>query len=93
MYVISYDIVSDRLRNNIDKTLKGYGNRVQYSVFECKLSEKQYEKLYVKLKELMKNSKEDTIRIYRICKNCEDNLTILGTEKIERWEEKDVIVL
>lgn len=93
MYVISYDIVSDRLRNSIDKTLKGYGNRVQYSVFECKLSEKQYEKLYVKLKELMKNSKEDTIRIYRICKNCEDNLTILGTEKIERWEEKDVIVL
>lgn len=93
MYVISYDIVSDRLRNNIDKTLKGYGNRVQYSVFECKLSEKQYEKLYVKLKELMKNSKEDTIRIYRICKNCEENLTILGTEKIERWEEKDVIIL
>lgn len=93
MYVISYDIVSDRLRNSIDKTLKGYGNRVQYSVFECKLSEKQYEKLYVKLKELMKNSKEDTIRIYRICKNCEDNLIIIGTEKIERWEKKDVIVL
>ena len=37
MYVVSYDITSDRLRNKIAKTLEGYGTRIQYSVFECRL--------------------------------------------------------
>ena len=40
MYVVSYDISSDRLRNKVARTLEGYGTRIQYSVFECKLSEK-----------------------------------------------------
>ena len=34
MYVVSYDIGSDKLRNKVAKVLLGYGNRVQYSVFE-----------------------------------------------------------
>ena len=39
MYLVCYDITSDRVRNKIVKTLEGYGRRVQYSVFECDLDE------------------------------------------------------
>ena len=46
MYVISYDIVSDKLRNKVAKILLDYGKRVQYSVFECYISQKQFEELY-----------------------------------------------
>ena len=93
MYVISYDIVSDRLRNKVVKTLKGYGERVQYSVFECKITGKQYERLYTELEKLMKNSTEDTIRIYHLCKNCQNDWNLIGVEKAKRWEEKNIIIL
>ena len=46
MYVISYDIAGDKLRNKIAKVLLGYGRRVQYSVFECRISQKRFEELY-----------------------------------------------
>ena len=56
MYIVSYDIASDRLRNRIARTLEGYGRRVQYSVFECELSEKRYKELYEKLLKLTEAS-------------------------------------
>ena len=38
MYVVvSYDITNDRRRLKVMKTLEGFGERVQYSVFECRL--------------------------------------------------------
>lgn len=33
MYVVAYDIPDDRRRARIAKTLEGYGDRLQYSVF------------------------------------------------------------
>ena len=41
-YVISYDIPDDRRRNQLAKVLKGFGTRVQYSVFEAHLNRTQY---------------------------------------------------
>ena len=45
-YVISYDIESDRTRRKLAKLLEGYGVRIQYSVFECNLTDKRFQKLY-----------------------------------------------
>lgn len=58
MYVVSYDITSDRLRNKIAKTLEGYGTRIQYSVFECRLGQKKYKELYRKLMQIMAETEE-----------------------------------
>ena len=44
-YVISYDIPNDRRRSQLAKVLKGFGTRVQYSVFEAHLNRTQYEQL------------------------------------------------
>ena len=35
IYFVSYDIASNKLRAKIEKTLKNYGFRVQYSIFQC----------------------------------------------------------
>ena len=69
MYVVSYDITSDRRRNKIAKTLEGYGTRIQYSVFECRLTEKKYKEMYRKLMQLMADEEEGSIRIYSIHKS------------------------
>jgi CRISPR-associated protein Cas2 len=38
MYLVVYDIESDRLRTRFSKHLEKYGRRLQYSVFEIKNS-------------------------------------------------------
>ena len=48
-YLVSYDITSDKRRRKVVKILEGYGFRVQYSVFECELSSKQFKELSKRL--------------------------------------------
>ena len=74
MYLVCYDITSDRVRNQIVKTLEGYGRRVQYSVFECDLDEKRYKELYGKLLRIMQGveAQNGNICFYYICKAMRD---------------------
>lgn len=80
MYVISYDIEKDKIRNKISKLLENYGKRVQYSVFECDIKESQYEELYSRLAEVMSGEVEGNIRFYFLCKTCVAKVAILGTK-------------
>lgn len=68
MYVISYDISENKIRNKVAKILEGYGKRIQYSVFECDIDENLYVKLYKQLLEQTIDSKTDSIIIYKLCK-------------------------
>jgi CRISPR-associated protein Cas2 len=47
--VISYDISDDKRRTKIHSILKSYGQWVQYSIFECELTDTQYAKLRSRL--------------------------------------------
>ncbi len=44
-YLIVYDITNNKERAGVSKVLSGYGQRVQESVFECRLSAGMREKL------------------------------------------------
>lgn len=37
-YIVAYDICDDRRLHKVHKTLRGFGDRLQYSVFECQLT-------------------------------------------------------
>lgn len=94
MHLVSYDITSDRLRNKVAKILEGFGKRVQYSVFECNLTEKRYEELYGKLLELTDGMEDGSICFYYICKNCEGKRQIIGVpENMDRFMQEEVIVV
>ena len=41
-FVVAYDIRQDRRRNKVMNTLKDFGLRVQYSVFECELTARRH---------------------------------------------------
>lgn len=75
--VVSYDIVDDKRRAKIANILKDYGRRVQYSVFECELSEKVLKEM---AKELLKyvQLEEDSVRLYRLCRQCKDSIKAYG---------------
>ncbi len=64
--VVSYDITNDRRRRKVHKTLEGFGSRVQFSVFECHLSETQLAQLKRRLEKLIAR-KQDSLRFYYLC--------------------------
>lgn len=68
-HIIVYDIPRDRRRNKVAAILEGYGDRVQYSVFECLLTKDQFEALWKELGRVVDES-EDSIRAYRLCAAC-----------------------
>ena len=49
-YLVSYDIIDDKRRNKVFKTLMDFGDRVQYSVFCCQLNERELLSLREKLR-------------------------------------------
>ena len=63
----------DRRRNQLAKVLKGYGTRVQYSVFEAHLNRTQIEKLKREVGNIIDFS-EDSVRCYALCKACANQL-------------------
>ncbi|HHT9125973.1 MAG TPA: CRISPR-associated endonuclease Cas2 [Candidatus Brocadiia bacterium] len=88
--VVTYDITDDKRRTNIFKTMKDFGTRVQYSVFECILTEKVLEKM---LEELLKyiHKDEDSIRIYTLCGGCLKNTQLFGKSILT--EDEDVYIV
>lgn len=60
----------------ISDLLEGYGQRVQYSVFECRLSADKYEELRRRLKKTVKLA-EDSLRFYPLSRHT--------LEQVECW--------
>lgn len=77
-YIISYDIVVDKKRTQVSKVLLNYGKRVQKSVFECVITEKQFAEMRAKVEKLM-DFDTDSVRYYRICRRC------LETVEVDGW--------
>ncbi len=75
--VVAYDIVSNRRRNRIVNILKDYGQRVNYSVFECTISHQREQELRARITEVV-NSKEDRVLLYRLCAACRNRRDVLG---------------
>ena len=80
--LIAYDIAKDKTRNKIAKQLSNYGARINLSVFECMLSEKQLGKLQLSILKKI-DTKTDTIVYYTICLNCFTKITKIPDKPFE----------
>ena len=49
-FIVCYDITDDKRRTEVFNTCRGYGERIQYSVFRCHLSRVERIDLEVKLR-------------------------------------------
>ncbi len=90
-YVITYDIPDDRRRLRVAKALEARGERVQYSVFECLLTEQQFEELWKEVRRKI-DEKEDTVRAYRLCAECAEWVRTMG-RKVPTAEVPEVYVV
>jgi CRISPR-associated protein Cas2 len=77
LYLVSYDVTDDGGRRRVMEALKDYGRRVQYSVFECNVEEKELAELRRRI-EVELEPATDSCRIYRLCRECAEEVAILG---------------
>ncbi len=75
--VVTYDISEDKRRTKVHSVLKSYGQWMQFSVFECSLSETEYAKLRRRLARLIR-PEEDSVRFYFLCACCQGKVERIG---------------
>ena len=93
--IVCYDITSNKLRNKIDKCMKDFGTRIQFSVFLCRLDAggvvRCREKLLGILDKFAELKKpDDSLIIFKQFQR--DKVDCLLGEKIERTAPKFLIV-
>lgn len=80
---MSYDIADDKRLRKVANCLENFGQRVQYSVFECHLTEAQINQLKAKLKKLIDN-KEDKLRLYSLCSKDQARIIVDGKGELSK---------
>ncbi|MBU1252727.1 MAG: CRISPR-associated endonuclease Cas2 [Bacteroidetes bacterium] len=81
--LIVYQIKNNRVRTRLRKLLLNFGNPVQNSVFEFRLTAQQRERLINAVKDLEKDLQpEDSLRIYYICRSCLSKVVIIGKKPV-----------
>lgn len=80
--LVTYDVQTtsrdgERRLHRVAKTCERYGQRVQMSVFECRLSPTRYERLVVDLRTII-DPGEDVLHIYKFAGALADARVSLG---------------
>jgi CRISPR-associated protein Cas2 len=65
MLVICFDIFCDKRRRRVNRLLLGYGERVQYSVFECYISQSKIKQLQQEMVDIIDG--EDKVNYFVLC--------------------------
>ncbi len=78
LYVVAYDIPSNKRRTKVHKVLCGFGQWTQYSLFEAFLDDKELVLLQSKLEKLL-NAKTDSVRFYPLCAACVKQVETVGS--------------
>lgn len=89
--LVTYDVNTEtskgrRRLKQVAQTCKNYGQRVQLSVFECRVNEAQYESLRAELTKIM-DPKVDSLRLYKLHSPREQNLECYGLDKYIDFDE------
>ena len=90
-FIISYDISDEKRLRRVFEFLEDYGQWKQKSVFECWLTEKEYQQVRAGLKELIK-PREDRVRFYRLCEACRKQAFSHGWGELPDSPEEEVIL-
>ena len=85
-YLVTYDIPDTKRRTRLAKILEDFGDRVQYSVFECLLDDVLLAKMTARITSTILEA-EDNIRIYTICAACEKLIKIMGRGEVIKTED------
>lgn len=81
--LICYDIREPARWRKVYKLVRGAGTHVQYSIFRCRLSDREVEKLRWELSRVM--APEDALLVVDLCPRCARHVT--SRNHVEGWDE------
>ena len=93
--LVTYDVMTDsaegrrRLRR-VAKVCERFGQRVQYSVFECSVNEMQLERLRERLLAILDEAR-DSLRIYRLGGRREEAVEAYGRDHYVNFDDPLVL--
>lgn len=92
LYIVAYDISDAKRWRRIFKILHGYGDWMQLSVFQCRLSKTKRAELEYRLREVVKNG-QDHLMIIDVgpAKNIKLRIESIGKE-LNAIEKKAVVI-
>lgn len=67
--LIAYDICSPKRLRHVARTCIDYGVRIEKSVFECDLDDKDFSIFWSRLMNII-NPEEDSLIAYKVCRAC-----------------------
>ncbi len=82
--LVCYDIRLPARWRKVYKLVRGAGEPVQYSVFRCRLDDRETEKLKWQLSQVM--APEDSLLVIDLCPKCASN--VVARNHVEGWELK-----
>ncbi len=88
--IVAYDTPSDSRRAKLARILKGFGERRQFSVFECRLTRDHWALLKGKIEALV-NKDEDVLAVYFLSPEAVGRTYRIGHEGIKRLEDPDFV--
>lgn len=80
-FVLAYDIADDRRRARIARAMESVADRVQGSVFEAYLTDKELTELIKRVGKLL-HGQEDSLRIYSLCAGCREKIITRGRAQV-----------
>ncbi|WP_254449326.1 CRISPR-associated endonuclease Cas2, partial [Anabaena sp. UHCC 0253] len=91
LWLVCYDVKDDKRRAKLAKLIEQRCQRVQYSVFECPLDDKelnyQLEKRWLKVLKL----NEDNLRVYPLDETAKQNTRVYGSDP--PYQPPDYLIL
>lgn len=63
LFIVTYDIADERRWRRVFKTMNGYGEWIQLSVFQCRLTRRRRAELETRLRELIKAGEDHMLLI------------------------------
>jgi CRISPR-associated protein Cas2 len=82
-YLVSYDIRSAKRWRAAYKLLCGHGERVQYSLFRCRLTRTELEALRWELEQVL--AEEDDLLVIHLCPRCAGGVEVRNAD--EDWNQ------
>jgi len=89
--LVVYDISNDRRRTRLHNVLLDYGTPVQYSVFECLLTEKRLAQMKEATARVIR-PRVDQVRYYYLCAGCVGRTEVTCGVEVLRAEPGAMIV-
>ena len=76
--LVAYDIADHKRLARVARVCEDFGVRVQYSIFECRLEEPEFDDFWLQLLEII-NEQEDRLVAYKIDARCAKETLTAGT--------------